>query len=163
MSEEILAHLSPFWLLIHIFSMILIFSIFIVFSVFLGYINNKLEGRQRWYEVFLRTFRFMSIALIFLFIIIFLSAIFLDLNAMADSQHPYILVIANAQKVLWAFMVFNFFYAYFKYTKALRAFKLKDFIEVHENLVLILHYIFALNAFVCFIIMLSGLMILGIL
>lgn len=78
-------------------------------------------------------------------LIIFLSGIFLINNNILKMSDPMLEAIVGTKIAIFIFVSINLCYMAFRYKKALNAKKKSDYIEIRENLVIILRYFTPLN------------------
>jgi lipopolysaccharide/colanic/teichoic acid biosynthesis glycosyltransferase len=80
-----------------------------------------------------------------LMLILILASVFMNVGLGFKYGNPTMYVLVHTKEAIWTFMLFNFIYMYFKYRSARKAYEKKEWIEVQENLILMIHYLIPLN------------------
>ena len=82
---------------------------------------------------------------LFLMLIVIVTSLFMHWGLSFKTGNPTTYVFIHIKEALWTFMTFNFIYMFFKYTKAKKGLESENYIEVEENVILIVRYFIPLN------------------
>lgn len=93
--------------------------------------------------------------------IIAVTAIFMHIGLGFKSGNPMNTIMVHIKEALWTFISFNFIYMYFKYLKAKKGFEEENYIEVEENVVLMVRYLIPLNLLLSIISVYFGVILRG--
>ncbi len=77
--------------------------------------------------------------------VIIVTSLFMHLGLGFKNGNPATYVMVHTKEALWTFIVFNFIYMYFKYVQAKKGLDAENYIEVEENVILMVKYIVPLN------------------
>lgn len=77
--------------------------------------------------------------------IIIVTSLFMHLGLGFKNGNPTTYVMVHTKEALWTFIAFNFTYMYFKYVKAQKGLDEENYIEVEENVILMVRYLIPLN------------------
>lgn len=94
-------------------------------------------------------------------ILIVLSSLFMHLGLGFKSGNPTTYVMVHTKEALWTFIAFNFGYMYLKYRKAVKSLKEENYLEVEENIILMVKYLIPLNAILSLISVYFGVILRG--
>ncbi len=78
-------------------------------------------------------------------LVIVVTSVFMNLGLGFKNGNPTTYVMIHTKEALWTFIVFNFVYMYFKYLKAKKGFETENYIEVEENMILMVRYLIPMN------------------
>lgn len=76
---------------------------------------------------------------------IIITSLFMHLGLGFKSGNPATYVMVHTKEALWTFITFNFGYMYIKYRNAKKGFEEENYIEVEENVILVVKYLIPLN------------------
>ncbi len=93
--------------------------------------------------------------------IIILTSLFMHLGLGFKSGNPTTYVMVHTKEALWTFIAFNFVYMYLKYIKAKKGFDEENYIEVEENVILMVRYLIPLNLVLAIISVYFGVVLRG--
>ena len=93
--------------------------------------------------------------------IIIVTSLFMHLGLGFKSGNPTTYVMVHTKEALWTFITFNFIYMYLKYVKAKKGFDEENYIEVEENVILMVRYLFPLNLVLAIISVYFGVVLRG--
>ena len=78
-------------------------------------------------------------------LILIMTSLFMHLGLGFKTGNPATYVMVHTKEALWTFIAFNFCYMYIKYLKAKKALEIQNYIEVEENVILMVKYLVPLN------------------
>jgi uncharacterized membrane protein len=78
-------------------------------------------------------------------LILIMTSLFMHLGLGFKTGNPATYVMVHTKEALWTFIAFNFGYMYIKYLKAKKALETQNYIEVEENVILMVKYLVPLN------------------
>ncbi|MBN1840110.1 MAG: hypothetical protein JW802_08740 [Campylobacterales bacterium] len=87
---------------------------------------------------------YMLFSLPMMFVII-LTSVFMHIGLGFRGGNPITNVMVHTKEALWTFIAFNMIYMYLKYRRAKKGLADENYIEVEENVVLIVKYLIPLN------------------
>lgn len=93
--------------------------------------------------------------------IIIVTSLFMHLGLGFKSGNPTTYVMVHTKEALWTFIAFNFVYMYFKYIRAQKGFYEENYIEVEENVILMVRYLIPLNLVLAIISVYFGVVLRG--
>lgn len=93
--------------------------------------------------------------------IIIVTSLFMHLGLGFKSGNPTTYVMVHTKEALWTFITFNFIYMYLKYVKAKKGFDEENYIEVEENVILMVRYLIPLNLVLAIISVYFGVVLRG--
>jgi len=96
-----------------------------------------------------------------LMLIIFGTALFMHIGLGFKNGNPLNYIMVHTKEALWTFIAFNFVYMYFKYLKAKKGFEEENYIEVEENVILMVNYLIPLNLLLAIISVYFGVILRG--
>jgi len=129
---------------------------FVIQPVEEGIVDNKIK-----FGSCLKMMKRYIVFLLPVMLIIVLTSIFMNLGIGFKSGNPTTYVMVNTKEALWTFIAFNFIYMYFKYLKAKKGFNEGNYIEVEENMVLMVKYLIPLNLILAVISVYFGVILRG--
>jgi len=142
---EVFGNFTRFIILLHIVSaMILVGSLFVMRIVVAPVIEgiNKEEERLGKGLELMRRYGYVVIPVM---LILILASVFMNVGLGFKYGNPTMYVLVHTKEAIWTFIAFNFLYMYIKYRNSRRAYRAKEWVEVQENLILIVHYLIPLN------------------
>jgi len=78
-------------------------------------------------------------------LILIMTSLFIHLGLGFKTGNPATYVMVHIKEALWTFIAFNFGYMYIKYLKAKKGLETQNYIEVEENVILMVKYLVPLN------------------
>ena len=93
--------------------------------------------------------------------IVIVTSLFMHLGLVFKSGNPTTYVMVHTKEALWTFITFNFIYMYLKYVKAKKGFDEENYIEVEENVILMVRYLIPLNLVLAIISVYFGVVLRG--
>ena len=89
------------------------------------------------------------------------TSLFMHLGLGFKSGNPTTYVMVHIKESLWTFIAFNFGYMYVKYLKAKKGLAEQNYIEVEENVILMVKYLVPLNLLLSIISVYLGVILRG--
>lgn len=129
---------------------------FVIQPVEEGIVDNKIK-----FGSCLKMIKRYIIFLLPVMFVIVLTSIFMNLGIGFKSGNPTTYVMVHTKEALWTFIAFNFIYMYFKYLKAKKGFNEENYIEVEENMILMVKYLIPLNLILAIISVYFGVILRG--
>ncbi|WP_263833303.1 hypothetical protein [Sulfurospirillum oryzae] len=94
-------------------------------------------------------------------LVIIITSVFMHLGLGFKSGNPATYVMVHTKEALWTFIAFNFIYMYFKYLNAKKGLAEENYIEVEENVILMVKYLIPLNLILSIISVYFGVILRG--
>ena len=141
-------------------SCLLIGSMFVLRFVIQPVEADILDNKVKFGSCLRMMKRYIVFLLPVMFIIV-LTSVFMNLGIGFKSGNPTTYVMVNTKEALWTFIAFNFVYMYIKYWKAKKGFDEGNYIEVEENMVLMVKYLIPLNLILAIISVYFGVILRG--
>lgn len=89
------------------------------------------------------------------------TSVFMHIGLGFKSGNPTTYVMVHTKEALWTFIAFNFIYMYFKYLRAKKGLAEENYIEVEENVILMVRYLIPLNLLLAVISVYFGVILRG--
>lgn len=158
---EIFGDFGRIIIFLHILSAcLLIGSMFVLRFVIQPVEADILDNKVKFGSCLKMMKRYIVFLLPVMFIIV-LTSVFMNLGIGFKSGNPTTYVMVNTKEALWTFIAFNFVYMYIKYWKAKKGFDEGNYIEVEENMVLMVKYLIPLNLILAIISVYFGVILRG--
>ncbi|MDD4506770.1 MAG: hypothetical protein PHE60_10415 [Sulfurospirillaceae bacterium] len=158
---EIFGDFGRIIIFLHILSAcLLIGSMFVLRFVIQPVEADILDNKVKFGSCLRMMKRYIVFLLPVMFIIV-LTSVFMNLGIGFKSGNPTTYVMVNTKEALWTFIAFNFVYMYIKYWKAKKGFDEGNYIEVEENMVLMVKYLIPLNLILAIISVYFGVILRG--
>lgn len=158
---EIFGDFGRIIIFLHILSAcLLIGSMFVLRFVIQPVEADILDNKVKFGSCLRMMKRYIVFLLPVMFIIV-LTSVFMNLGIGFKSGNPTTYVMVNTKEALWTFIAFNFVYMYIKYLKAKKGFDEENYIEVEENMVLMVKYLIPLNLILAIISVYFGVILRG--
>jgi uncharacterized membrane protein len=142
---EVFGNFTRLIILLHIVSsMILVGSLFAI-RVIAAPVIESIEKEEERLKKGIDLMRRFGYIIVTLMLILILASVFMNVGLGFKYGNPTMYVLVHTKEAIWTFMLFNFIYMYFKYRSARKAYEKKEWIEVQENLILMIHYLIPLN------------------
>ncbi|MBV5279532.1 MAG: hypothetical protein J0647_11050 [Campylobacteraceae bacterium] len=129
---------------------------FVIQPVEVGIMDEKIK-----FDTYIKMMKRYIIFLLPVMLIIVITSLFMNFGLGFKSGNPTTYVMVHTKEALWTFIAFNFVYMYFKYLKANKGFKEENYIEVEENIVLMVKYLIPLNLVLALISIYFGVILRG--
>lgn len=129
---------------------------FVIQPVEEGIVDNKIK-----FGSCLKMMKRYIVFLLPVMFIIVLTSIFMNLGIGFKSGNPTTYVMVHTKEALWTFIAFNFIYMYLKYLQVKKGFDEGNYIEVEENMVLMVKYLIPLNLILAIISVYFGVILRG--
>jgi len=94
-------------------------------------------------------------------LLIIITSLFMHIGLGFKSGNPTTYVMVHTKEALWTFIAFNFIYMYFKYLRAKKGLVEENYIEVEENVILMVKYLIPLNLLLAIISVYFGVILRG--
>lgn len=94
-------------------------------------------------------------------LVIIITSLFMHIGLGFKSGNPTTYVMVHTKEALWTFIAFNFIYMYFKYLRAKKGLVEENYIEVEENVILMVKYLIPLNLLLAIISVYFGVILRG--
>ncbi len=94
-------------------------------------------------------------------LLIVVTSVFMHIGLGFKAGNPTTYVMVHTKEALWTFIAFNFIYMYFKYLKAKKGLDEENYIEVEENVILMVKYLIPLNLLLAIISVYFGVILRG--
>ncbi len=104
--------------------------------------------------------KYLFFAVLFMGMII-VTSLFMHFGLGFRAGSPTTYVFVHIKEALWTFMAFNLIYVYVKYIKAKKGLESENYIEVEENVILIVRYFIPLNLVLAIISIYFGVVLRG--
>ena len=142
---EVFGNFTRLIILLHIVSaMILVGSLFVM-RVVVAPVLEKISKEEERLGKGLELMRRFGYVVIPVMLILILASVFMNVGLGFKYGNPTMYVLVHTKEAIWTFVAFNFIYMYIKYRSARKAYELKEWVEVQENLILMIHYLIPLN------------------
>lgn len=89
-----------------------------------------------------RHYMLLSVPMMFIIIV---TSVFMHIGLGFKGGNPLTNVMVHTKEALWTFIAFNMIYMYLKFRRAKKGMVEENYIEVEENVVLIVRYLIPLN------------------
>lgn len=142
---EVFGNFTRLIILLHIVSAIILVGSLFVMRVVVAPIIEGIKSEEERLGKGLELMRRYGYVVIPVMIILILASVFMNVGLGFKYGNPTMYVLVHTKEAIWTFIAFNFLYMYFKYRNAKKAFETKEWVEVQENLILMLHYLIPLN------------------
>jgi uncharacterized membrane protein len=94
-------------------------------------------------------------------LVLIMTSLFMHLGLGFKTGNPTTYVMVHIKEALWTFIAFNFGYMYLKYLKAKKGLEAQNYIEVEENVILMVKYLVPLNLLLAIISVYFGVILRG--
>lgn len=146
---------------LHILSSCLLIGSMFVMRFVIQPVEESIVDNKMKFGSCLKMMKRYIVFLLPVMLMIVLTSIFMNLGIGFKSGNPTTYVMVNTKEALWTFIAFNFIYMYFKYLKAKKGFKEENYIEVEENMILMVKYLIPLNLILAIISVYFGVILRG--
>ena len=146
---------------LHIMSACLLIGSMFVMRFVMQPVDLEIEDNKIKFGCAIRMMRRYIIFLFPVMLMIVGTSIFMNIGLGFRSGNPATYVMVHTKEALWTFIAFNFVYMYFKYLKAKKGLKEENYIEVEENIILMVRYLIPLNLLLALISVYFGVILRG--
>ncbi|MDD2384910.1 MAG: hypothetical protein PHN18_12020 [Sulfurospirillaceae bacterium] len=146
---------------LHIISACLLIGSMFVMRFVIQPVEVDIEDEKVKFGSCLKMMKRYILFLVPVMLIIVLTSIFMNLGLGFKNGNPATYVMVHTKEALWTFITFNFVYMYFKYLQAKKGFDVENYIEVEENMVLMVRYLIPLNLILAMISVYFGVILRG--
>ena len=161
MVAEIFGSFSRYIIFFHIVSAMLLVGSLFTLRFIVSPVILTIESQEERYEKVLNLLKNFAIVITAAMLILVSASIFMSVGLGFEYGNPSTYVMINTKEAIWIFIVFNFVYMGIKYKYAKRALKEKEYIQVHENIILIVSYLVPLNFILSLIAVFMGIILRG--
>lgn len=141
---EVFGNFTRLIILLHIVSAIILVGGLFVMRV-IAPVIEKLSKEEERLEKGLELMRRYGYTVVPTMLILILASVFMNVGLGFKYGNPTMYILVHTKEVIWTFIALNFLYMYIKYRSAKKAFMEKEWVEVQENLILMIHYLIPLN------------------
>lgn len=142
---EIFGNFSRLIIFFHIASAMLLVGSLFMMRVIVKPVLDGIESQEERYAKGLELMRRYGYFLLPVMLILISASVFMNVGLGFKYGNPTTYIMIHTKEALWTFIAFNFAYMWFKYRNAVKAYKEQEYIEVHENLILMINYLIPLN------------------
>lgn len=142
---EVFGNFPRLIILLHIVSAILLVGGLFVLRVIIAPILDKLKDEEERLGRSLELIRRFGYFVIPVMFILILASVFMNVGLGFKYGNPSMYILVHTKEAIWTFIAFNFIYMAFKYKDARNAYLAKEWVEVQENLILMMNYLIPLN------------------
>lgn len=146
---------------LHIISSCLLIGSMFVMRFVIQPVEVDIEDEKIKFGSCLRMMKRYIVFLVPVMLIIIVTSIFMNIGLGFKNGNPATYVMVHTKEALWTFIAFNFIYMYFKYLKAKKGFEAENYVELEENMVLMVRYLIPLNLVLALISVYFGVILRG--
>jgi len=158
---EIFGDFSRIIIFLHIISSALLIGSTFVLRFVIQPVEEAIADEKIKYSSCINMMRRYILFLVPVMIIIIVTSVFMHIGLGFRSGNPTTYVMVHTKEALWTFIAFNFIYMYFKYLKAKKGLAEENYIEVEENVILMVKYLIPLNLLLSIISVYFGVILRG--
>ncbi|MFV0482113.1 MAG: hypothetical protein ACK5LP_09025 [Campylobacteraceae bacterium] len=158
---EVFSDHSRIIIFLHITSAVLLIGSMFCVRFFLCPMLDKIQNEEIRYNSYLLLIRNYFYFIAVLMLVLITVSVFMNIGLGFKYGNPTTYIIIHAKELCWTIMAFNFLFMYAKYRSAKKAILKEEYVEVHENIVLITKYIIPINLLIGVISIYFGLLIRG--
>lgn len=142
---DIFVNYSRVIVFFHVISAVLLIGSLFLIRFLIVPVLDKIEQEEIRYKAYLELIKYFFSFVFIIMIILIVVSVFMNvgLGLKFGDQTTYIMT--HTKEIVWSIMMLNFIVMYVKYWNAKKAMKKNMFIEVHENIVLIVKYLIPAN------------------
>ena len=158
---EIFGDFSRIIVFLHIISSSLLIGSMFVMRFVIQPVEKDVSDEKIKYGSCIHMMRRYILFLVPVMILIVATSVFMHLGLGFKSGNPTTYVMVHTKEALWTFIAFNFIYMYFKYLRAKKGLAEENYIEVEENIILMVKYLIPLNLLLAIISVYFGVILRG--
>lgn len=158
---EVFSNFSRIVIFLHVVSSSLLMGSMFVMRFVMQPIDADLPDVKVKFENSIKMMRRYFLFLVPVLFVIIATSLFMHIGMGFKSGNPLTYVMVTTKEALWTFIAFNFIYMYLKYCKAQKGFAEENYIEVEENLILMVRYLIPLNFILALISVYFGVILRG--
>lgn len=142
---EVFNDFGKWFVVLHVLSAALLIGSLFVIRFIIQPVEVEVPDIKIKYSSCLKMLKRYLLFLVPILGVIVITALVMHLGLGFKNGNPTTYVMVHTKEALWTFIVFNFIYMYFKYIQAKKGFDAENYIEVEENVILMVKYIVPLN------------------
>lgn len=142
---EIFGDFSRIIIFLHIISAALLIGSMFVMRFVIQPVEEDVADEKIKFSSCIKMMRRYILFLVPVMIVIVVTSVFMHIGLGFKSGNPTTYVMVHTKEALWTFIAFNFIYMYFKYLRAKKGLEEENYIEVEENVILMVKYLIPLN------------------
>lgn len=158
---EIFSDFSRIIIFLHIISASLLIGSMFVMRFVIQPVEEDVPDEKIKYSSCINMMRRYILFLVPVMLVIIVTSVFMHVGLGFRSGNPTTYVMVHTKEALWTFMAFNFIYMYLKYLKAIKGLEEENYIEVEENIILMVKYLIPLNLILALISVYFGVVLRG--
>ncbi|MBE0496107.1 MAG: hypothetical protein IBX45_06825 [Campylobacterales bacterium] len=143
---EIFGNFSRWIILLHIVTAMLLVGSLVVIRFVVKPTMEGIEHEKERLSKGLELMRRYAYFVVPAMLVMIVTSVFMSVGLGFKYGDPTTYNLIHTKEALWVFIAFNFVYMVFKYKNAKKAILEDEFVEVQENLILMLNYLIPLNA-----------------
>ncbi len=158
---EIFSDFSRIIIFLHIISASLLIGSMFVMRFVIQPVEEDVPDEKIKYSSCINMMRRYILFLVPVMLVIIVTSVFMHVGLGFRSGNPTTYVMVHTKEALWTFMAFNFIYMYLKYLKAIKGLEEENYIEMEENIILMVKYLIPLNLILALISVYFGVVLRG--
>lgn len=158
---EIFGDFSRIIVFLHVISAALLIGSMFVMRFVIQPVEEDISDEKIKYSTCIKMMRRYILFLVPVLLIIVITSVFMHIGLGFKAGSPTTYVMVHTKEALWTFITFNFIYMYFKYLNAKKGFAEENYIEVEENVILMVKYLIPLNLLLAIISVYFGVILRG--
>jgi len=158
---EIFGDFSRIIVFLHIISASLLIGSMFVMRFVIQPVEEDITDEKIKFNSCIKMMRRYILFLVPVMIVIVVTSVFMHIGLGFRSGNPTTYVMVHTKEALWTFIAFNFIYMYFKYLRAKKGLAEENYIEVEENVILMVKYLIPLNLLLSIISVYFGVILRG--
>lgn len=158
---DIFGDFSRIIVFLHIASSALLIGSMFVMRFIIPPVSEGLGDEKIRYTRYMKMVQRYMLYLVPVMLVIVVTSVFMHVGLGFKAGNPTTYVMVNTKEALWTFIAFNFAYMYMKYLKAKKGLEEQNFIEVEENIILMVRYFIPLNLVLALISVYFGVILRG--
>ena len=158
---EMFSDFSRIIVFLHVTSAALLIGSLFVMRFVIQPVEEDVPDEKIKYSSCINMMRRYILFLVPVLLIIVITSVFMHIGLGFKAGNPTTYVMVHTKEALWSFITFNFIYMYFKYLKAKKGLAEENYIEVEENVILMVKYLIPLNLLLAIISVYFGVILRG--
>lgn len=158
---EIFGDFSRIIIFLHVISSALLIGSMFVMRFVIQPVEEDVADEKIKFSSCIKMMRRYILFLVPVLLIIIITSVFMHIGLGFKAGNPTTYVMVHTKEALWTFIAFNFIYMYFKYLKAKKGLEEENYIEVEENVILMVKYLIPLNLLLAVISVYFGVILRG--
>lgn len=158
---DIFGDFSRIIIFLHVISASLLIGSMFVMRFVIQPVEEDVPDEKIKFTTCINMMRRYILFLVPVLLIIIITSVFMHIGLGFKAGNPTTYVMVHTKEALWTFIAFNFIYMYFKYLKAKKGLLEQNYIEVEENVILMVKYLIPLNLLLAIISVYFGVILRG--